>query len=228
MQYLNNKYSKLYFKIVQTKSNDTYTEKHHIIPRSLNGSDEQSNIAIISAREHFICHYLLTKMFKKKSPEYFKMIKAFMIMKSESKNQTRYLNSRLFESLRKEFSLAQSFAQSGSKNSQSGTVWIHNLNLQESKKIQIEDLDTWLDNDWIKGRKIKFVEKIKKQPKKEINQKLIEQEAVDSFYKFKHGNYASVRDFCRRDHNKSHVYTLRIWKKYIIGLETVQGQKLIK
>lgn len=39
-----------------------YTEKHHIIPRCLGGSNEQINIAVLTAREHYIAHLLLTKM----------------------------------------------------------------------------------------------------------------------------------------------------------------------
>lgn len=63
--YLDNKYTKWYNSIIENSNNrtiDGYTEKHHIIPRSLGGSDDSSNLAILTAREHFICHLLLTKM----------------------------------------------------------------------------------------------------------------------------------------------------------------------
>lgn len=40
-----------------------YTEKHHIIPRTLGGSDELSNIVVFTAREHFIAHLLLAKIY---------------------------------------------------------------------------------------------------------------------------------------------------------------------
>lgn len=43
--------------------------------------------------------------------------------------------------------------QSGSNNSQYGTCWIHN-DLQ-SKKIQIEELDSFIENGWKKGRVLK-------------------------------------------------------------------------
>lgn len=39
-----------------------YCERHHVIPRSLGGSDEMSNIVTLTAREHFIAHLLLSKM----------------------------------------------------------------------------------------------------------------------------------------------------------------------
>jgi NUMOD3 motif len=39
-----------------------YTEKHHIVPRTMGGSDDVSNIVIFTAREHFIAHLLLAKI----------------------------------------------------------------------------------------------------------------------------------------------------------------------
>lgn len=41
----------------------------------------------------------------------------------------------------------------GNKNSQFGTCWIYNDNLKESKKIKKENIQSWLNNGWIKGRK---------------------------------------------------------------------------
>lgn len=64
-----NKYSRWYNNIIshaQTKvnrmtDNERY-EKHHIIPKSLGGNDEVSNLVRLTPREHFICHLLLLKM----------------------------------------------------------------------------------------------------------------------------------------------------------------------
>lgn len=38
-----------------------YTEVHHIQPRSLGGSDDETNLVRLTYREHYICHWLLTK-----------------------------------------------------------------------------------------------------------------------------------------------------------------------
>lgn len=43
---------------------DCYCEKHHIIPKSLGGSDDQSNLIMLTAREHFIAHRLLLKHYQ--------------------------------------------------------------------------------------------------------------------------------------------------------------------
>ena len=47
-----------------------YFEKHHIIPRSLNGTDDKSNLVLLTAREHFICHHLLWKIYHNKETLY--------------------------------------------------------------------------------------------------------------------------------------------------------------
>ena len=39
-------------------------EKHHILPRSMGGSNDKDNIVLLTLREHFICHKLLTKIVK--------------------------------------------------------------------------------------------------------------------------------------------------------------------
>lgn len=51
--------------IVRAKTRSTvegYTERHHIIPKCLGGSDDESNIAVLTAEEHYLCHQLLVKL----------------------------------------------------------------------------------------------------------------------------------------------------------------------
>jgi hypothetical protein len=115
-------YRKIYYKIIENRKQNLYigyTESHHILPRSLGGSDEKDNLVDLSAKEHFICHLLLTKMYEKNTPEYFKMIKAFMMMlKCKSENQKRFMSSKNYSVIREQFSLIQSISQSGANNSQ--------------------------------------------------------------------------------------------------------------
>lgn len=37
------------------------TEKHHILPKSFGGNNTNDNLVLLSLKEHFICHHLLTK-----------------------------------------------------------------------------------------------------------------------------------------------------------------------
>jgi hypothetical protein len=39
-----------------------YSERHHIVPRCLGGSDRQENLVDLTAREHYIAHQLLMKI----------------------------------------------------------------------------------------------------------------------------------------------------------------------
>lgn len=43
----------------------------------------------------------------------------------------------------------------GNKNSQFGTCWMFDPSTSESKKIQKDDMQAYLDNGWIAGRKLK-------------------------------------------------------------------------
>lgn len=104
-------------------------ERHHIIPRCVGGTDEKSNIVSMTPREHFLCHLLLTKIYNDKSTvNYHKLLKAFFMMFSYSKNNsTRYLkiNSKMYEKLRVEWIESQRLSQAGENNSQFGSKWIN-------------------------------------------------------------------------------------------------------
>lgn len=65
MIFIDNKYTRWYYSIIrnaQSRVIEGYTEKHHIIPKSCGGSNSKDNLVALTAREHFICHLLLTKM----------------------------------------------------------------------------------------------------------------------------------------------------------------------
>jgi hypothetical protein len=62
-------------KQAQAAKLDGYVEKHHIIPKSMGGTNEASNIVRLTARQHFVAHWLLFKIHKTPS-----MAKAFRLM----------------------------------------------------------------------------------------------------------------------------------------------------
>ena len=45
------------------KSLDFYTEVHHIVPKCLGGTDEDSNLVLLTYREHLIAHHLLSRIY---------------------------------------------------------------------------------------------------------------------------------------------------------------------
>ena len=122
--YLNNKYTKTYYNIVNRASQrtlDGYTETHHIIPKSLGGEDTQENLVVLTAREHFLCHWLLTRMVENKRDQW-SMINALgFMMWAENDNQQRYkVNARLYEQLKQKHSDMKSWAFSGERNGMYG------------------------------------------------------------------------------------------------------------
>lgn len=154
-------YKKLYNTIIKNASNrviEGYTETHHITPRCLGGTDDKDNLVKLTAKEHFICHLLLTKMYPKGSLEYYKMCHAFMMMLVSSKNNQRYITSKKYEILKKDYSKIISNIQSGKGNSQFGTMWIHNLKLKECKKVPKNSI---IEEGWIKGRIVYWNKTIK-------------------------------------------------------------------
>jgi hypothetical protein len=62
-------YQKIYNEIIERAKSrglnkrllDGYFEKHHIIPKCLDGTNDITNLVLLTAREHFICHQLLWK-----------------------------------------------------------------------------------------------------------------------------------------------------------------------
>lgn len=108
--YLRNKYTRFYFDIIEKAKNridECTSEKHHIIPRSLGGSDEPLNLVELTPREHFIVHALLPKMVTGAHRR--KMLYAFWMMSVCSENHSRYIPraSVLYASQRNAFILAQ-------------------------------------------------------------------------------------------------------------------------
>ena len=104
--FISNKYTKWYFNIIsaaKSRNLSEYTEQHHIIPKSLGGDNSLVNLVKLTPREHFICHWLLTKMTI--NNDRYKMNYALNGMKRKGKCKERYRNkitSRIYSKLRPE------------------------------------------------------------------------------------------------------------------------------
>lgn len=73
-------YNEFINKILNTRGRfgcgDIYHERHHIIPKSCGGSNEDNNLIDLFAREHFIAHKLLAL----ENPNNIKLVQAYNIM----------------------------------------------------------------------------------------------------------------------------------------------------
>lgn len=102
-------YQSVYDKLVHNAKsrNQTfeYSERHHIVPKSMGGSDDSDNLVVLSGREHFIAHKLLAKIHG--GPMAF----SFMMMCNTSVNEhgvTRYyVKSYDYELAKKLYALSR-------------------------------------------------------------------------------------------------------------------------
>jgi hypothetical protein len=91
-------YQKIYNDLVErgkTRTLAGYKERHHIVPKCMGGNDSKSNLVYLTAREHFIAHWLLVEIY----PENTKLQYAFWQMcNSNNPYQNRYTpSSRIYE-----------------------------------------------------------------------------------------------------------------------------------
>lgn len=99
-------YQNIYNQLIESakkrKKPDSYCEIHHIIPKSLGGSNDKNNLVSLTAREHFIAHRLLCKIY----PKDWKLSFALLCMSSEkSKSAVGHkISSREYEYARNLFS----------------------------------------------------------------------------------------------------------------------------
>ena len=97
-------YKKVYDALMEKRRsnpvpNNEYVERHHIVPKSEGGSDDSENLVRLTAREHYIAHLLLAKIYND-----FKMYSAVTYMQcktSTHKGKRDFkFNSRLYEKMR--------------------------------------------------------------------------------------------------------------------------------
>jgi len=106
----------------QSRTLETYTERHHILPKSLGGTDDATNIVSLTAEEHYLAHQLLVKIYEKLNNQYAyrKMLFALNLMSGKSNlcRSNRYYGwiRRKVSEARKGFTHTQ---ESKDKNSQS-------------------------------------------------------------------------------------------------------------
>tara|TARA_R110000868_G_scaffold399212_1_gene672885 strand:- start:761 stop:1393 length:633 start_codon:yes stop_codon:yes gene_type:complete len=114
----NNKYRLWHNNIIAKAKNrtlDCYKEKHHILPRSLGGSNDKSNLVELTAREHFIVHMLLCKFTVGEARR--SMLYAFKAMSYYIKDGRDYkIHSRIASKLREELKFSDEHISNLSKS----------------------------------------------------------------------------------------------------------------
>jgi len=112
MLFIENKYTQWYYCIIaqaQAQTANVYYEKHHIIPRSLGGSNKQDNLVRLTARAHYVVHRLLTRMTT--GTDQHKMCIAIFLMANTRKGFR--VSSRTYQVLKEQAAKASSVRNKG-------------------------------------------------------------------------------------------------------------------
>lgn len=63
-------YAAIYSSLIQKVRNEkrkkggaVYYERHHVVPKCKGGNDSEGNLVLLTAKEHFVAHHLLWKMY---------------------------------------------------------------------------------------------------------------------------------------------------------------------
>jgi len=107
---------KIYNNLIEKRKNTPlskfeYGENHHIIPKCLGGTDDQSNIIRLSFREHFLAHHLLWRGYR--TPQ---LAHAFFSMLRCSSGQERNITTSQYEIAKKAHVEALKETMKGSGN----------------------------------------------------------------------------------------------------------------
>lgn len=195
-------YQKHYDRLIQKARErilEGYSERHHVVPKCLGGSDDKTNLVDLTPEEHYVAHQLLVKM----HPENGKLVHAARMMTYCSDGSR--VQNKLYGWLKRKSSM-ESKKRVGDKNGSFGTIWVNDGT--NSFKIKKEDFHPGLSKGKISNDQRKIRRSKNKQTKHE--------NAVMLFNKFRELNYTSMGQFIRDGHYPHSLVALtKMWKKYI-------------
>jgi len=108
MNYINLYWNLISNAYIRKISSNIVTERHHIYPKELGGTNNSNNIIKLTLREHFIAHYALHKIYGGSMTLAINMMSNFNKYKNGN-------NSKRFEKLKRETSILYSLSRRGKK-----------------------------------------------------------------------------------------------------------------
>jgi hypothetical protein len=132
-------YQKIYDNLIITrkslgrcKGSELYFEKHHIVPKCLGGSNSTANLILLTAREHYLAHWLLHRIY----PTDTALSHAFWMMNFGNcdTKRTNTISSRMYAESKDAMASANRVLNTGKKvDKKHLTAWYRNKN--NSKRI---------------------------------------------------------------------------------------------
>lgn len=181
---------------------------HHIIPRSLNGLNEESNLIKLAHREHFIAHLILWKC------GYREMASSFHFMVHNNRFDNR-ITSKSYETLKVDYSNSLTFKFSGENNPMFGKN-AYEFKTEEEMKIVGEKISYALTNRTPQQKKErrekvkKYWENMPESVKKERKEKLSEKFSGENNPRYGRSPYEKMSD---EQKNQVIEKTKNTWRK---------------
>jgi hypothetical protein len=193
---------------------DGYTEKHHVVPKCMGGTDDASNLVSLTPEEHYVAHQLLVKM----HPDVRGLVSAVQLMTvHHTESRT---NNKLFGWIRRRLAIVHSIRQAGENNSQYGSYWVHNKSLRQSKRVA---KDYCLEDGWEIGRVINFDKPVFRTREEWTADRVEDAKklAYELYDKFMNSEFESVTSFAKSI-NTSQPRLTMMWKKYVTEYNEVK------
>lgn len=142
-------YQRIYDQIIdrgKVRKLEGYKEKHHIVPKCLGGNNSRSNLVELTAREHFLCHWLLTRIYPTDS----KLAYAFWFMSHQKNNsQERFykVSSRIYAEAVSNLKMTDEH-KAKIKKTRVGKKTVINTLTREVKYINPDKLPDYINSGW--------------------------------------------------------------------------------
>jgi len=110
-------YEKIYQQLIDraiTRTLNGYKERHHIVPKCMGGDNSKLNLVNLTAREHFIAHKLLCKLYPTNKGIQLALW-AMVVYKSKKNQRTYKISSREYQSIRETASSVMREIKTGGK-----------------------------------------------------------------------------------------------------------------
>lgn len=153
-------YQNIYNQLIEKRKanipTDCYTERHHIIPVCMGGTNNKDNIVILTAREHFVAHALLVKIHRNNKKYYYKLLNAITAMQQFWGKVSEHGNLRQLNKNSRLYAIWKNELAEWRKNnpelvsSTKGCKLVYNNTTHKTKYVKQDELESFLKNniDW--------------------------------------------------------------------------------
>ena len=166
-------YQKIYTDLIgraiiskRKKNNIEYFEEHHILPKCMGGKDDKNNLVLLTAREHFLAHWILTRIY----PTNFKIVYAFNCFCLTSYGYRKI--SKLYKYAKeKHINALKNDLETRKKNSKSlkKLVWMISPDGKKNTRINIDLVEKFVNLGYSRGRMIKSRKSATRETKEKIS-----------------------------------------------------------